>query len=69
MKYEDIEFLFNYVGSAPRFEHSAYLNLRTGEGYITSELGDSDELPDDFAFRYAHRDARAKLMDLVLQSC
>ncbi len=48
MKVEDVEFLFNYVGSAPRFEHSAYLNRRTGEGYITSELGDSDELPDDF---------------------
>jgi Uncharacterised protein family (UPF0158) len=48
MRVEDVEFLFNYVGSAPRFVHSAYLNLRTGEGHITSELGDFDELPDDF---------------------
>ena len=48
MKYEDIEFLFDYVGTAPRFERSAYLNRRTGEWYVTSELGDSDELPDDF---------------------
>ena len=48
MKYEDIEFLFEYVGSVGRFERSAYLNRRTGESYLTSELGDSDELPDDF---------------------
>ena len=47
MKYEDIELLFDYVGSARRFERSAYLNRRTGESYLTSELGDSDELPDD----------------------
>ena len=48
MKYEDIEFLFNYVGMAPRFEHSAYLNRRTGEWYVVSDPGDSDELPGDF---------------------
>ena len=48
MKYEDIELLFDYVGSVRRFERSAYLNRRTGESYLTSELGDSDELPDDF---------------------
>jgi hypothetical protein len=47
MKYEDIEFLFDYVGSARRFERSAYLNRRTGESYVASDLGDSDELPDD----------------------
>ena len=47
MKYEDIEFLFEYVGSGRPFERSAYLNRRTGEWYLTSELGDSDELPDD----------------------
>ena len=47
MRYEDIEFLFEYVGSGRRFERSAYLNRRTGESYLTSELGDSDELPDD----------------------
>ena len=48
MKYEDIESLFNFVGMAPRFEHSAYLNRRTGESYVVSDSGDSDELPDDF---------------------
>ena len=47
MKYEDIEFLFDYVGMGRRFERSAYLNRRTGKWYLTSELGDSDELPDD----------------------
>lgn len=48
MKYEDIECLFNYVGMVPRFEHAAYLNRRTGESYLVSDSGDSDELPDDF---------------------
>lgn len=48
VKYEDIEFLFEYVGSGRRFERSAYLNRRTGESYLISEPGDSDELPDDF---------------------
>ena len=48
MKYDDIECLFNYVGMVPRFEHSAYLNRRNGESYLVSDLGDSDELPDDF---------------------
>jgi hypothetical protein len=47
MKYQDIEFLFDYVGMGRRFERSAYLNRRTGKWYLTSELGDSDELPDD----------------------
>ena len=45
MKVEDVEFLFNYVGSAPRFAHSAYLNRRTGEDCITSELACPDESP------------------------
>lgn len=48
MKYGDIEFLFNYVGMGRRFEHSAYLNRRTGESYLVSDPGDSDALPDDF---------------------
>ncbi len=48
MKYEDIECLFDYVGMVPRFEHSAYLNRRTGESYLVSDPGDSDELPDGF---------------------
>ena len=48
MKYEDIEYLFNYVGMGRRFEHSAYLNRRTGEWVVVSDPGDSDELPDDF---------------------
>lgn len=48
MKYEDVEYLFNYVGSVRRFERSAYLNRRTGEWVVASDPGDSDELPDDF---------------------
>ena len=47
MKYEDVEYLFNFVGAVPRFERSAYLNRRTGEWVVVSDSGDSDELPDD----------------------
>jgi len=47
MKYDDLELLFDYVGTARPFERSAYLNRKTGESYITSEIGDSEELPDD----------------------
>ncbi len=47
MKYEDIQFLFDYVGTAHPCERSAFFNRRTGESYLASEYGDSDELPDD----------------------
>lgn len=47
MKYSDIEDAFLFVSMAPPFEHYAYLNKETGETYYVSELGDSDELPDD----------------------
>lgn len=47
MKFSEIEDLFDWVGSAALGEHCAYLHRRTGESYITTELGDSEEVPDD----------------------
>ena len=48
MKYSDIEDAFLFVSMAPPEEHFAYLDKETGKIYYVSELGDSDELPDDW---------------------
>ena len=47
MKFDDIEMAFMYVSSNQPFMNSAYISKQTGEVYYASELGDSDELPDD----------------------
>lgn len=40
---------FDFVGSAPQFEHFAYISLDTGQIYFTSEMNPTeDDLPDDF---------------------
>ncbi len=40
---------FDFVGSAPPFEHSAYIYLDTGQIYFTSEMNPmEDDLTDDF---------------------
>lgn len=36
-----------FVSMSSPYEHYAYLNKETGKFYYVSELGDSDELPDD----------------------
>lgn len=48
MKFEDIIHAFDFASFGRPFEHSAYISKRTGEIYYVSELGGSDELPDDF---------------------
>ncbi len=48
MKYSNIEDAFLFVSMVPPEEHNAYLDKKTGELYYVSELGDSDELPDDW---------------------
>ncbi len=48
MKYSDIEHAFLFVSMVPPEENNAYLDKETGEIYYVSELGDSDELPDDW---------------------
>ena len=47
ISFDDIENTFFFVGSAQQSEHNAYLCKATGEIYYTSEIGDSDQLPDD----------------------
>lgn len=48
IKFSDIENAFDYVGSQSYGMNEAYLSLDTGKIYYISELGDSDDLPDDF---------------------
>lgn len=45
--FDEIENAFMYVSMAQPFMHSVYLCEETGQMFYTSEMGDSDELPDD----------------------
>jgi hypothetical protein len=47
IEFDKIEDAFSYVCMGPQYEHSAIIDTATGEIYYVSELGDSDELPDD----------------------
>jgi hypothetical protein len=48
VKYDDLTLAFDFVGSAPPFEHSAYISLDTGSIYFTSEINPmEDDIPDD----------------------
>jgi hypothetical protein len=47
VKLFDLEIAFNFLNSAPYGQNSAYLDKETGEVYLESGLGDSDEIPDD----------------------
>lgn len=45
--FSDIENAFFFVSMDQQFMHMAYLNKETGKIFYTSEMGDSDELPED----------------------
>ncbi len=47
ISFDDIENAFLFVCYGPPHSHYAYLNKETGEIYYTSDMGDSDILPDD----------------------
>ncbi len=47
IKFDDIENAFFFVGMDMKFMHHAILCKETGRIFYTSELGDSDELPED----------------------
>jgi hypothetical protein len=47
VKFEDIKYAFMFVSSGQMYMHSAYLDRETGETFYVSEMGDSDELPED----------------------
>ncbi len=46
--FDSIENAFLYVSMDQQFMNNAYLCRETGQIFYTSEIGDSDELPDNF---------------------
>jgi hypothetical protein len=47
ISFSDIEDAFLFVGSASYCEHSAFLNIETGQIFYRSEMGDLDEVDED----------------------
>ncbi|HSB30396.1 MAG TPA: UPF0158 family protein [Candidatus Sulfobium mesophilum] len=47
ISFDDIENAFLFVNMDQQSMHNAYLCRETGQIFYTSELGDSDELPED----------------------
>jgi len=47
ISFSDIEDAFFFVSMDQMFMHNAYLCKETGQIFYTSEMGDSDELPED----------------------
>lgn len=47
VSFDDIENAFLFASMGPQFTHYAYLCRETGKIYYESEMGDSDELPED----------------------
>lgn len=47
INFDDIENAYLFISMSDMSDNSAILNRETGEIYYISELGDSDELPDD----------------------
>ena len=47
IKFDDIENAFLYVSMSHMLENQAILCKETGEIFYISEMGDSDDLPDD----------------------
>lgn len=47
ISFDDIETAFFFVSSDQPYMHTAYLCKETGNLFYTSEMGDSEELPED----------------------
>jgi len=47
ISFDDIEAAFLFVSMDQQGMHNAYLCKATGQIFYTSEIGDSDELPED----------------------
>ena len=47
LKFSDIEEALFWVSMDQQFMHDAILCRETGQIFYTSEMGDSDELPED----------------------
>jgi hypothetical protein len=47
VKYNDLEFAFDYLNSGDPYEKSVYVSRSTGQTFFRSDMADIDELPDD----------------------
>lgn len=47
ISFDDIENAFFFVSMDQKYMHNAYLCKGTGQIFYTSEMGDSDEIPED----------------------
>ena len=47
VSFDELENAFLFVSMDQQFMHNAYLCKESGEIFYTSEMGDSDELPED----------------------
>jgi hypothetical protein len=47
ISFDDIEYAFMYISSNQQYMNNAYLCKETGKIFYTSEMYDSDELPED----------------------
>jgi len=47
INYSEIELAFDFVSSQPRFINEAFLSKAKGELNFVSDVGDSDECPED----------------------
>ena len=47
VKFSDLEMAFIFVSMDPVGMHNAYVDRETGRIFYSSEMGDSDELPED----------------------
>lgn len=47
ISFDDIENALLFVSMDQKFMHNAFLCIETGQIFYASELGDSDELPED----------------------
>ena len=54
----DLELAPMFVSSAPPYSNSAYVAIDMGEVYYSSDMGDSDELPDDIDSDRCRSDSR-----------
>ena len=47
ISFDDFENAFFFVSMDQKYMHNAYICKETGQIFYTSEMGDSDELPED----------------------
>jgi hypothetical protein len=78
MKLDDLEAALLFVSLASQFTNSALLCKETGEIFYISDMGDSDDLPEDIEdsdqyFEIPHKNeldlGNRLVMDLATEQC